>query len=65
MLKYHYKIISVGGFYSCFDMDEIIEFDMNAPSISITNDDSQTIIPMRNVVRIELTLNKNPEDSVG
>ena len=59
MLKYHYKIECVGGLFTTFDADRVIEFKTDDPTIVI-NDDAQrmqTIIMMRNVVRIERTEN--------
>ena len=59
MPKYHYKIECVGGLFTTFDNDQVIDFDTAAPAIVINNDAQgmQTIIMMRNVVRIERTEN--------
>ena len=59
-MKYHYRIMCVGGMSTTFDTDELVEFDVNAPSISINNEEQQmkTVINVRNVVMIERTLNK-------
>ena len=59
MPKYHYKIECVGGLLTTFDNDQVLEFDTKAPAIVIDNDAQrmQTIIMMRNVVRIERTEN--------
>ena len=59
MPKYHYKIECVGGLFTTFDGDRVLEFETTAPAIVINNDAQrmQTIIMMRNVVRIERTEN--------